>query len=120
MDVAEYKALTAKAKPNKFRAVKTTVDGIEFPSKLEARHYGELKIRELLGEISNLKIQPVYPIVIRGQSICRIIMDFSHDEAGKCIATDCKGKDTPVSRLKRRIFRAMHPEIELRIVRSAR
>ena len=48
---------------NKYRAVKTTVDGIRFDSKAEAKRYTELRYRELAGEIERLTLQPRFPIL---------------------------------------------------------
>jgi hypothetical protein len=39
------------AKPSKFKNVRTSVDGILFDSKLEARRYGELKILKATNHI---------------------------------------------------------------------
>lgn len=36
---------------NKYKAVKTTVDGIKFDSKAEARRYTQLKLLERAGQI---------------------------------------------------------------------
>jgi hypothetical protein len=47
-------------KRTKYRNTKTTVDGIVFDSKKEAARYGELKLLELAGEISQLGCQPKF------------------------------------------------------------
>jgi len=48
----------ATLKKNKYNAKQTVVDGITFDSKKEAKRYGELKLLEKAGEISQLGIQP--------------------------------------------------------------
>lgn len=48
---------------HKFNAKKTVVDGIEFPSKAEARRFGELKILQKAGEITGLELQPVFKLL---------------------------------------------------------
>jgi hypothetical protein len=44
-------------------AVKTVVDGINFPSKLEASVYNTLKVMEKAGEISNIRTQVTIPLI---------------------------------------------------------
>lgn len=48
----------------KFGNQKVTIDGIEFDSKKEGSHYLLLKMRERLGEIDRLELQPEFPIYI--------------------------------------------------------
>ena len=43
---------------SKYGAVRTTVDGIAFASKAEARRYRELRLLERAGEIRDLELQP--------------------------------------------------------------
>lgn len=45
---------------NKYHAKKTVIDGITFDSGREAKRYKELKLLELAGEISGLKLQVKY------------------------------------------------------------
>ena len=49
--------------PSKYRAVKTTIDGVVFDSKKEAARYVELKLCEKYGYISNLELQPKYILI---------------------------------------------------------
>ena len=51
---------------NKYKAVKTTIDGITFDSKREAKRYTELKLLEKSGMITHLELQPKYDIIING------------------------------------------------------
>src|ERR1019366_2551043 len=108
MNVAEYKNLARK--PNKYRAVRTQVGDITFASKLEANRYSELVLLVRSGDITNLELQPVYPIVWNGKAICKVIPDFFYIESqtGKLVAEDVKSKGTftAVSRLKAKLLRA--------------
>lgn len=98
-------------KRNKYNAVKTTVDGVTFSSRKEAQHYILLKRRALLGEITHLELQPAFPIVIDGSQVrypgsnrpMKYVADFSYFDNGKRVIVDCKGVDTPVSKIKRAI-----------------
>ena len=48
---------------SKYRNRKTTIDGIAFDSKAEARRYAELKLLERAGEIKDLELQPKYRLL---------------------------------------------------------
>lgn len=103
----------------KYRAQRTTVDGITFDSKKEARRWGELQMLAKAGEITELERQhkiPLamdeYPIKIRsarypnGRRVS-YVADFTYFENGQFVIEDTKGFDTPLSRLKRAIVEAM-------------
>lgn len=103
-----YKA----AKANKYKAEPTYADGIRFASKAEARRYGELKLLEKAGTISSLTLQPRYEL----PGGIRYVGDFAYTENGQAVCEDVKGMETPVFRLKKRLFLDTYPDIELRIV----
>jgi hypothetical protein len=109
----------AKLRLNKYRNVKTVVDGITFDSKAEARRYSELKLLERANEIRDLKLQPRYPLAIGDRPISIrnkhgvkrkvvYIADFQYEQAGEIFIEDVKGYDTPTSRLKRGIVEAQY------------
>ena len=95
---------------NKYKAIKTTIDGINFASKKEAEHYADLKKRLNKREITDLMIQPIFPIEINGVKICRVILDFKYwDVKLKCwMYIDVKGMYTAISRLKHKMCEAQH------------
>ena len=90
------------------------MDGITFDSQKEARRYGELKILERANRIFALKVHPVYSIELKGKKICDVELDFFYREArGKGLPylthyEDVKGRDLPMSRLKRKLIEAMY------------
>lgn len=90
----------------KYGAIRTEVDGISFMSRAESRRYVELRARYQAGEIGDLVLQPKYPIVIDGQHICWVILDFSYYElpSNRFVIEDVKGVDTAISKLKRKLF----------------
>jgi len=94
--------------PNKYGARKTEVDNIEFDSQAEARRYGELKLLEYNGDITNLIIHPLFPMVHDGQKICDYEADFSYCENGELIIEDTKGFLTDVYKLKRKMMKIFH------------
>ena len=118
---------------SKYKAVKTTIDGITFDSKKEAKRYTELKVLERAGHITHLELQPEYEIVINGVKICKYKADFRYftvraennersynskgewqtptmtgDKEGQ-IVEDVKGFKTPIYRLKKRLVEASYP-----------
>lgn len=97
---------------NKFSA-KPTVCGANHrhSSKIEARRCDELTAKELAGEITHLRQQPVFEIRINERPVCKVILDFEYRmaDSGLQIDEDVKGQDNPVSRLKRKLVEATYP-----------
>lgn len=102
---------------SKYRNIKTTVDGITFDSKAEARRYQELQLELAAGEIRNLKLQPEFHVQEgyvdpeTGQRVkpIKYIADFSYErhwkqaegmEGWMRIVEDVKGHETDVFKLK--------------------
>lgn len=92
----------------KYRAIRTEVDGIKFASKAEAKRYGVLKMMQMAGEITGLKLQPKFSIVVYGQKVCDYVADFQYVRHGEAITEDVKGMKTPIYRLKKRLMLAVH------------
>ena len=98
----------------KYRNRKVTVDGIMFDSVREARRYGELKLLEKGGYISNLRLQVPYELLpnqtdIDGNVIerkVRYIADFVYYDNQKKqeVVEDAKGVRTDVYRLKKKLM----------------
>ena len=108
MTLEEYRKLVHKQKKgNKLNAVKTTLDGIEFASKDEAKRYAELKMLQAAGEISDLQMQVKYVLIPsqkddKGKVIekeCSYIADFVYFDnwQNKTIVEDVKGYVNPAS-----------------------
>jgi hypothetical protein len=98
---------------SKYKAVKTTVDGITFDSKQEARRYGILRLMEKGGLISKLMTQQTYKLEVNGQLICKYKSDFNYIENGKQIVEDSKGFKTRDYILKKKLMKAIYG-IEIR------
>ncbi len=79
-----------------------------FASKKEARRYGELKILERNGNISNLSTQVKFSLDVDGIHICNYIADFCYDEKDQVVVEDCKGIKTPAYRLKAKLMLAIY------------
>src|SRR3990167_11252197 len=76
------------AKPHKYRAVRTTVDGITFASKKEAARYTDLKTLENGGVIDSLILQKRFELWVKGDRICTYIADFVYFEGMKIVVED--------------------------------
>ena len=96
------------AKPNKFHNHPTTVDGIRFDSKKEARYYEQLLIRKKTGEVDYFLMQ--VPIRLPGGT--KYVVDFLvffTDPATPPEYVDAKGRETQVFRLKKREVEHHYP-----------
>jgi len=93
---------------NKYKAIKTEVDGIIFDSKKEAKRYCELKILLKAGEISKLELQPRYDLIINDKKCGFYKADFRYFRGDELIVEDVKGMKTPVYNLKKKLIKAIY------------
>lgn len=96
---------------HKYGAKKVVTEDGTFDSKREAKDWGDLKIRQMAGEIVGLvnqhqnKDQCTFLLHGRdGSTVCKYIVDFVYQENGRMVAHDSKGMSTPVYSLKRKLF----------------
>lgn len=95
---------------SKYRARRTTVDGITFDSRKEANRYLMLKGMEEDGAIENLRRQVRYELIpafdVDGKHYRPVyyVADFVYSENGKEVVEDVKGMMTDVYRLKSKLF----------------
>lgn len=114
---------------NKFLNVKTVVDNIKFDSKREARRFGELKMLERAGEISDLELQPKYWLEIDGKPIllksegfpngrrASVKWDFRYrDKRGRIMLEDVKSSAsrTEAYVLRKGVFECLHPDLTVK------
>jgi hypothetical protein len=107
-------AAKPEAKPNKYHNHPTTVDGIRFDSKKEARYYEQLKIRQQLGEVSYFLRQ----VAIHLPGGTRLVIDFQVHFTNpelKPDYVDVKGRETTAFRIKKREIEHHYP-IKIRCV----
>lgn len=116
-------------KMNKYQAIKTIVNGIEFDSRKEARRYQELLLLQRTGVIQDLKTQVKYILIPaqyetferygkNGQRLkdgqrllekeCSYIADFVYTENDKEIVEDAKGVRTKDYIIKRKLMLKEH------------
>ena len=99
-------------RPTKYRAKKQVVDGITFASRAEARRYGELKILQQAGKVSDLQMQVPFvlapAVLIRGANrkspALRYVADFVFVRDGARVIEDVKGALTQAYRIKRHLM----------------
>lgn len=105
---------------SKFGAKPTFIDGVRFPSKLEALRYADLKFQERAGLIRDLKLQPKFELQPKytnanGDKIRAItyVADFSYFdvERGCQVVEDAKGVKTEVYKLKKKLFEFKYPDM---------
>lgn len=74
---------------------RVTVDGETFDSKLEAGRWQVLRLMERAGEISDLRRQVRFPLLVQGIEIGHYTADFVYsDQTGKRVIEDAKGFQT--------------------------
>ena len=112
---------------NKYKAIKTTVNGIEFDSRKEARRYQDLMLLQRAGAIKKLERQVKFVLIPtqheitvrygkKGQRLkdkqkllekeCSYVADFVYIdvESGKEVVEDTKGVRTDAYKIKRKLM----------------
>lgn len=98
---------------HKYKAKPTTVNGIRFDSKAEARYYGELLIRQKAGEVLFFLRQ--VPIHLPGNT--KYVVDFQEFHSdGTVHFVDVKGVQTDMFKLKKKQVEEIYP-IEVEVVK---
>ena len=110
---------------SKYRNKKVTVNGLVFDSMKEANRWGQLKLMERAGRISNLRRQVRFCLIPeqrmpdtlgprggrrKGKIIekgCYYVADFVYEENGRTVVEDTKGFPTEAYKIKRKLMRQM-------------
>lgn len=129
--------------PNKYRNIKTTVDGIIFDSKKEAARYQELKLLEKAGKIFCLKLQPKFLLIPKttkrrsvtytadfcykepveasinkkGLDFHAVTAEYCHGKRVVTVVEDVKSPATANNQayiVKRNLFEYQNPDVEFR------
>ena len=101
---------------NKYRAVRTVVDGITFDSKSEASDYIKLKLMQKSNKIKDLELQPKYDLDVNGTKIGTYRADFRFFDItmNETRVVDRKGFDTALSKRSRKHVKAQYGiEVEI-------
>lgn len=103
----------------KYRNIPVELDGHKFPSKAEARRYGELKLLARANEIRDLELQPQFLFEHNGVRIGSYKADFAYrlKHSDQRIIEDVKSpaSKTQAYQLRKRMMLAFHG-IEVREV----
>lgn len=111
--VTKINNLHDKPKTNKYRSVKTVVDGIVFDSKAESARYELNKLRVRSGELQYFLRQ--VPFHLPGGVTYRVdFMEVGQD--GKIEYIDVKGFLTPNSKTKISVTEGTYP-VKIRLVK---
>ena len=113
----QARTLIARAKGNKYRNRRVTIDGLKFDSVKEGKRWKQLATLERAGVISSLKRQVRIPLIVNDVLVCTYVADFTYlDENGRKIYEDSKGFVTREFRTKAKLFSALHPGFQITTV----
>lgn len=109
---------------HKYHAKSTIVDGIKFPSKAEARRFEELKLLQKAGVITRFQMQPSFVlqeayIKPNGKKVRAIVYKADFEvfyPDGHVEIEDVKGMETPLFKLKKKVFEYKYPDKKLVLV----
>jgi hypothetical protein len=119
----EYRRL--RAKRHKYGARAIVEGGYRFDSQAEAERYAELQLLLRGGEIADLVLQPSYVLQEafrdregRRVAAIRYVADFAYTElsSDRQVVEDVKGVQTPVFKLKAKLFRFRYPQFDYRVL----
>lgn len=131
MDAATFKKQFGKQrdrepKVGKYRNKRVeSEEGEMFDSVGELRRWRHLQALEASGKITHLRRQVFYELQpaftdrdgVKHRPI-RMKMDFTYHENGHRVAEDFKGFETAEFKLKEKMFRFHHPNIDFRLSRK--
>lgn len=89
-----------------------------FPSQAEARRYDHLRVLERADGIRELRLQPRFPLEVKGVLVATYVADFKYyTKSGAIVVEDVKSSatQTAVFKLKARLMKAIY-RIEIQIV----
>ena len=129
MQIKEYKKwiekkekkrnkFTGRTKENKIITCKCHIGHIH-NSRDESSWCNIVQLRQKQKEFKSFKVESYYPFVINGIKIGGHYVDFeieNHD--GTIHVEEYKGFETSLWRIKHKLFKALYPNIEYRIIRK--
>jgi len=112
--------LPSKPGSSKYCAKRCEVDGEKFDSKLERDRWLALRAMEQAGEISRMRRQVVYPLLVQGVQIGKYIADFVYLRDGLEVIEDAKGVLPALGAWKLKHMAAQGTPVELWPPRKAK
>lgn len=108
------KSANQQKRKSKYKAQPTYIDGVRFPSKLEARYYRILKLREKNKDLRYFLVQ--VPFRLPGGVVYRCdFMVVENDGSIRYI--DTKGVETPAFKIKKKQVEALYP-VKIEVVKK--
>lgn len=106
----QIKARWGRTKPRKLKYSNQPIriDNHWFPSRKEAKRYGQLKILVHAGKILDLKLQVKFSLIVHEFLVTTYVADFTYYRDGKLVVEDTKGFRTADYKIKAKLFRAIH------------
>lgn len=109
-------------KRNKYGAESTTYDGNRYDSRKEAAYAATLdmlrKAKIPSERVKSYERQVRIPLEVNGVTVAHWRIDFVVTYAdGSVRYEEVKGYETPEYRIKRRLFEAIYPERELKVIK---
>lgn len=101
----------------KFQNHYVILDHLTFDSLREAQKYSQRVWLLAQNIISDLIVHPRFELRVDGQKVCSYVGDFRYTHKDKKIVEDIKGVETPVFKLKAKLFRILYPDLQLVITR---
>ncbi len=119
--LADVAAMLAKPKGrvrNVAPRADRTYNGVVYDSKAEALHAFKLDSLKLTGDIFDWKRQVRIPLFVKDSKICTFVVDFQvHFADGNIQFQEIKGWETPEYKLKLKLFKALYPNADYRVVK---
>jgi hypothetical protein len=105
----------------KYRSKAEVVDGLRFSSRLEARRYRELVAMHHAGMVEYFIRQPSFDLGGGVRYVADFLVVWSPALQGapsynRVTVEDCKGIETEVFKVKKRLFAAAYPKAKLVIL----
>lgn len=102
---------------SKYGAIRMTYNGQTYASKKEAIYAQELDLRVRAGDLASWERQIPFDLVVEGVKVCRYVIDFLEiDKHGNKVYCEVKGFPTPEWKLKRKLFEALYPKLNYKVV----
>ena len=103
----------------KYGAVRTVYRGVEYASKSEASYARHLDTLKKAGVVRSWMRQVRWKLIVNGVLVCTMVPDFRVEwKDGTVSLIEVKGHATAIYRLKRKLFEALYPEVDYRVVKA--
>ena len=96
-----------------------TYKGVVYHSKAECVYAFQLDALVASGEVFEWQRQVGFPLMVNGKLIARFVVDFHvNPTEGEPYLVEVKGWETPEYKLKLKLFKALYPNADYRVVKA--